>query len=114
MPGARVSLELLILLGAVAVIVSVAAVALPRDRRRRIHRARAWTVGGVLGAYCVGRGAAELITVHYNDPASYRLDWGGPSLAGVLAVHAGPGLAVLVAAAVYIWRRSLHRSATGR
>jgi hypothetical protein len=108
--------EILILVGAGAVIASVIAMGMPRHRRRRIHRACAWTVGGVLGAYCVGRGVAELVMVHYNDPASYRLDWGGPSLAGVLAVHAGPGLAVLIAAAVYSWRRmrSTHRAAVAR
>ena len=36
--------------------------------------------------YLVGRGIAEFFTVNYSDPASYRLDWGGPSLAGVFAV----------------------------
>ena len=25
--------------------------------------------------------------VHYSAPASYRNDWGGPSLTGVFAVH---------------------------
>jgi len=87
-----------------------------QKKTSRVLRACAWTVGFVLGAYFVGRGVAELIMVHYNDPASYRLDWGGPSLAGVLAVHAGPGLAILVAAAVYLWRRkrSGQRAAVGR
>jgi hypothetical protein len=87
-----------------------------QKKTSRVLRACAWTVGFVLGAYLVGRGVAELIMVRYNDPASYRLNWGGPSLAGVLAVHAGPGLAVLVAAAVYFWRRmrSGHRAALGR
>lgn len=108
--------ELLILLLAVAVIVSAVAMRMPRDRRRRIHRACAWTAGGVLGAYLVGRGVAELAMIHYSDPASYRLAWGGPSLAGVLAVHAGPGLAVLIGAAAYTWRRmrSGHRAAAGQ
>ncbi|HEY7259902.1 MAG TPA: hypothetical protein VH589_00240 [Trebonia sp.] len=87
-----------------------------QKKNSRVLRACAWTVGCVLGAYFVARGVAELIMVHYHDPASYRLDWGGPSLAGVLAVHAGPGLAILVAAAVYLWRRmrSGHRAALGR
>jgi hypothetical protein len=81
-----------------------------------VLRACAWTVGFVLGVYLVGRAIAELFAINYNDPASYRLDWGGPSLAGVLAVHAGPGLAVLVSAAVYLWRRmrSGHRASLGR
>lgn len=49
----------------------------------------------LLAAYLVGRAGVELVTIHYDDAASYRADWGGPSLVGVLAVHAGPGLAVL-------------------
>ena len=63
------------------------------ERSSRPHhpvaRALGLTVGGVLAVYLVGRGIAEFFTVNYNDPASYRLDWGGPSLAGVFAVHTG-------------------------
>jgi hypothetical protein len=106
--------ELLVLLVAIAVIVFVVAMALPRQRRQRIQRACAWTVGGVFGAYLVGRGVAEFFTVNFGDPASYRLAWGGPSLAGVFAVHSGPGLAVLIAASAYIWWRARHRPAVGR
>jgi hypothetical protein len=106
--------ELLILLVAVAVIASAAALALPRQRRRRIQRASAWTVGGVLGAYLVGRGIAEFFTVNYSAPGSYRLSWGGPSLAGVFAVHSGPGLVVLIAAAVFAWRRVRRRPSVRR
>jgi hypothetical protein len=51
---------------------------------------------GVIAVYAVVRGGAELFLIDYGDPASYRQDWGGPSLPGVLAVHTGPGLAVLV------------------
>jgi hypothetical protein len=106
--------ELLILLVAVAVIASAAALALPRPRRRRIQRACAWTVGGVLGAYLVGRGVAEFFTVNYSDPGSYQLSWGGPSLAGVFAVHSGPGLVVLIAAATCVWRRARRRPSVRR
>jgi hypothetical protein len=106
--------ELLILLVAIAVILSVAALALPRPRRRRIRRTCAWTVGGVLGAYLVGRGVAEFFTVDYSDPGSYQLAWGGPSLAGVFAVHSGPGLAVLIAAAVLAWRAMRARRRASR
>lgn len=49
----------------------------------------------VLGAYLVVRGVVEFFTIDYGDPSSYRNDWGGPSLLGVLAVHSGPGLAIL-------------------
>ena len=61
-------------------------------------------IGAVLAVYLVGRGIAELILIHYGDPASYANDWGGPSLAGVLAVHSGPGL-VIIAAAAWWWLR---------
>jgi hypothetical protein len=61
-------------------------------------------IGAVLAVYLVGRGIAELILIHYGDPASYANDWGGPSLAGVLAVHSGPGLAI-VAAGTWWWLR---------
>src|ERR1700722_10016138 len=76
-----------------------------RGRRRRA----AWlwplfAIGAVLAVYLVGRGVAELILIHYGDPASYAKDWGGPSLAGGLAVHSGPGL-VIVAAGAWWWLR---------
>jgi len=58
-----------------------------------------------LGAYLVGRAIAEFFLIHYSFPASYRNDWGGPSLAGVLAVHSGPGLIILAAAAWWVLRR---------
>lgn len=100
-----------ILIGACAVTAMIwaAALALPRHRRRVIQRVCAWTVGGAIGAYLVGRGIAEFFVVNYNNPGSYQLDWGGPSLAGVLAVHSGPGLAVLTGMAVFILRRMQSR-----
>ena len=61
-------------------------------------------VGSVLAVYLVGRGVAELILINYGDPASYAKDWGGPSLAGVLAVHSGPGL-VIAAGGAWWWLR---------
>ena len=48
----------------------------------KLIRAFGLAIGGVLAVYLVGRGIAEFFTVNYSDPASYRLDWGGPSLAG--------------------------------
>lgn len=62
-------------------------------------------VAGLLGVYLVLRGIAEFFIVNYADPASYRLDWGGPSLAGVLAVHSGPGIAILLGVPWYLVRR---------
>ena len=75
----------------------------------RAARRTAWlwpllAIGAVLAVYLVGRGVAELILIDYGDPASYAKDWGGPSLAGVLAVHSGPGL-VIMAAGAWWWVR---------
>lgn len=53
-----------------------------------------------LGGYLVFRAIAEPFTIDLSDPASYAHDWGGPSLAGVLLVHCGPG----VVSAVLLWR----------
>ncbi|WP_197523312.1 hypothetical protein [Actinokineospora pegani] len=66
-------------------------------------------LAGVLGAYLVLRAIAEPFVIDVFDPATYRDDWGGPGLAGVLAVHCGPG----VLAAIGFWwarRRSRRRS----
>src|SRR3984957_17489328 len=75
-----------------------------RARRRTAWLWPLFAIGAVLAVYLVGRGIAELILIHYGDPASYAKDWGGPSLAGVLAVHSGPGL-VIVAAGAWWWLR---------
>ncbi len=77
----------------------------------KLIRAFGIAIGGVLAVYLVGRGIAEFFTVNYSDPASYRSDWGGPSLAGVFAVHTGPAVLILAGAGVYLrrrWRRA-HR-----
>ena len=66
----------------------------------------------VLGAYLVIRGVAEFVVIDWSDPSSYRSDWGGPSLAGVLVVHVGPALLALIAAAGWLRRRA--HSAYGR
>jgi uncharacterized membrane protein len=94
------------ILGLIVVLVILGVIAMCSPRyRRRVLLAAGWTAGGLAGAYAVLRGIAEFFVIHYNDPASYRGDWGGPSLAGVFLVHSGPGFAVLVAAAVYAWRK---------
>jgi hypothetical protein len=64
----------------------------------------------VLGGYLVVRAIVEPFLIDVNDPGTYRRDWGGPSLAGVLAVHCGPGI---VAAAVMIWALLGRRRAAG-
>lgn len=65
--------------------------------------------GIVLGLYLTGRAIAEPFVIHWGDPASYRDDWGGPSLIGVLAVHCLPG-AILPGVIAY---RLLHRVSAG-
>ena len=46
----------------------------------------------LMGAYFVVRAIAEPFVIDFSDPSTYRTDWGGPSLIGVLAVHMLPGL----------------------
>lgn len=75
---------------------------------RRIIAAFGW----LLGIYLVGRAVGELLLVDYGDPASYRDDWGGPGLAGVLALHTGLGLlAAALMVTLLVRRRS--RAASG-
>ncbi|MBO0776428.1 MAG: hypothetical protein J2P34_08940 [Actinobacteria bacterium] len=73
--------------------------------RRRLPRVTGAAAGGLLAAYLVVRGIVEFFIVDYANPASYRESWGGPSLAGVLAVHSVPGLALLAAAGGYLLHR---------
>jgi hypothetical protein len=76
-----------------------------QPRKHHVLAAFGGVIGGVLAVYLVGRGIAEFFTIHYSDPASYRNDWGGPSLAGVFAVHTGPAVAIVAGTAVYLRRR---------
>ena len=86
-----------------------------RRRRHPADRALGLAAGGLLALYLVGRGIAEFFVIHYSDPASYRLDWGGPSLAGVFAVHSGPAVVILAGAGVYVSRAARrHRQISGR
>lgn len=64
-----------------------------------------WIPLALIGAYLVVRAIIELFVIDYGNPATYRDDWGGPSLPGVLAVHCLPGVLVLVAVGVWLWRR---------
>jgi hypothetical protein len=49
-------------------------------------------LGIVLGLYLIARAIAEPFLIDMGNPATYRNDWGGPSLPGVLIVHCGPGV----------------------
>jgi hypothetical protein len=68
-----------------------------------------WIVGFGIGLYFVVRALVEPFVIDVTDPATYAKDWGGPSLAGVLAVHCGPGVVALagMVAAVVLRRRRL-------
>jgi hypothetical protein len=70
-------------------------------------------VAGLFAAFLVGRGIAEFWVVDYASPASYQQSWGGPSLAGVFAVHTGPGLLIVIMTAVWLYRRVRHRRSPG-
>jgi hypothetical protein len=78
-----------------------------RSSRRRYPLARTLGLGvaGLLTAYLVVRGVIEFFTINYSDPASYRDDWGGPSLAGVFVVHSGPAVLIVIATGSYLYRR---------
>jgi hypothetical protein len=59
----------------------------------------------IVGAYLIVRAVAEPFAIDMTDPATYAQDWGGPSLAGVLAVHSGPGLVAAALMVAYVIRR---------
>ena len=96
------------LFSAAAVLTAAAAT---RPRWPRLPKVIGLAAAGVLAAFLVGRGVAEFFIVHYGDPASYRNAWGGPSLAGVFAVHSGPAVAILLGAGGYLVR--WHRARSG-
>ena len=61
----------------------------------------------IIGVYLIGRAIVEPLVIDLTDPSTYHLDWGGPHLAGVLAVHCGPGvLAAILLARSLIRRRN--------
>jgi hypothetical protein len=78
-------------------------------------RKTAIAVGLALGLFFIVRAVAEPFVIDMSDPATYRNDWGGPSLFGVLLVHCGPGvLAAIAIAMALIRRRSSGRPQTGQ
>jgi hypothetical protein len=68
-------------------------------------RKAATVVGLVVGLYLIVRAVAEPFVIDMSDPATYRNDWGGPSLFGVLLVHCGPGVVAAVVIAMALFRR---------
>lgn len=93
----------------VALVVLLIVVAFSHHRKRIFTRL-AISVGCMVGLYLIVRGVAEFFIIDYRDPASYRDDWGGPSLLGVFAVHTGPGLIALIVAGYAIRRRLTDRA----
>jgi hypothetical protein len=77
---------------------------------RGVARRALVAIALVVALYLVVRGIAEVFVVDFDDPASYRSDWGGPSLIGVLAVHSGPGLVIAVAGVLWLVRHRRRRS----
>jgi hypothetical protein len=73
-------------------------------------RKAAAVLGLIAGIYLIGRAVVEAFTIDISDPASYRDDWGGPSLLGVLAVHSGPGLLAAAAIVTVLLRRRSRRT----
>ena len=74
--------------------------------RSKVLRPTYLILGGMIALYLVLRGIAEFWVIDYSSPASYRLAWGGPSLFGVFAVHTGPGLIVVIALSVWLYKRA--------
>ncbi|WP_433407788.1 hypothetical protein ACQPZU_15105 [Saccharomonospora azurea] len=70
------------------------------------------TIGFLAGLYLIFRAAMEPFDIDMSDPATYRNDWGGPSLFGVLLVHMGPGAVCLVLFVVLAVRRRKRAGAT--
>jgi hypothetical protein len=58
-----------------------------------------------LGLFLVVRAVLEPFSIDSSDPATYRDDWGGPSLIGVLVVHVGPGVVAGALGAIIARRR---------
>lgn len=73
---------------------------------RKVGRVALIVIGSVIGIYFIVRAVVELFVVDFGDPSSYGGAWGGPTLAGVLAVHCGPGLIAAVVMAYLLIRRA--------
>jgi hypothetical protein len=63
--------------------------------------------GLLLGFYLIVRAIIEPFVIDMHDPSTFHLDWGGPHLAGVLAVHCLPGVVSAVLIARWFRRRRL-------
>ncbi len=89
---------------AVVIVLGIVSIFSPKFRKLLL-KPTCISLGIVVASYLVLRGIAEFWTVDYSNSASYRFSWGGPSLIGVFAVHSGPGLMVLIAFSIWLYRR---------
>jgi hypothetical protein len=64
-----------------------------------------WVMAFAVGLYFIGRAVAEPFLIDVTNPDTYRHDWGGPHLAGVLLVHCGPGVIALILMLAALRRR---------
>jgi hypothetical protein len=69
------------------------------------------TLSVVAALFFIVRAVAEPFVIDVTDASTYANDWGGPSLAGVLAVHCGPGVlaAMFLYGSVVRWRNDRKR-----
>lgn len=72
---------------------------------RKVGRVALIVLGSVIAIYFIVRAVVEFFVVDFGDRSSYSDAWGGPTLAGVLAVHCGPGLIAAVVVAYLLIRR---------
>ena len=77
-------------------------------------RKAAVALGVALGLFLIIRAVAEPFVIDLSNPATYRNDWGGPSLLGVLLVHCGPGVVAAIVIAMALLRRRSSRRRSDR
>ena len=96
----------IVLVGLVVVFgLAITCIFLPK-LRSKVLRPTYLILGGIIALYLVLRGIAEFWVINYSNHASYSHSWGGPSLLGVFTVHTGPGLIILIALSVLLYRRT--------
>jgi hypothetical protein len=62
---------------------------------------------GLAGIFLAGRALVEPFSVDPFRSQTYRRDWGGPHYLGVIAVHSGPGLIIVIS---WVLRRRRSRT----
>ena len=62
-------------------------------------------IGLIFAVFLIVRAVVEPFAIDVTDPSTYRSDWGGPSLVGVLLVHCGPGALAAIVIAIVVRNR---------